>query len=136
MHYFVSRSSCTMYYRCHFLNLWCLHCKDSTITLAVHYRIFLEFYRIFRNKKTSWKIRRFLYKCRLTGIRTPTDGTKNRSATVTPWVYTVFGGANLIQIFLFAIAKTKKITKNLYLLEFQTVFFITFSHSLFVKTLL
>ena len=31
---------------------------------------------------------------------------------------------------------TKKITKNLYLLEFQTVFFITFSHSLFVKTLL
>ena len=24
--------------------------------------------------------------CRPTGIRTPTDGTKNQSATVTPWV--------------------------------------------------
>ena len=37
---------------------------------------------------------------RPTGIRTPTDGTKNQSATVTPWVCLYFGGANLKNFFL------------------------------------
>ena len=46
--------------------------------------------------------------CRPTGIRTPTDGTKNQSATVTPWVC-LFGDANLEFFYLFANTFEKKI---------------------------
>ena len=50
--------------------------------------------------------------CRPTGIRTPTDGTKNQSATVTPWVFPYFGGANLENILLRRKTFSKIIFKN------------------------
>ena len=49
---------------------------------------------------------------RPTGIRTPTDGTKNQSATVTPWVFPYFGGANLKNILLRRKTFSKIIFKN------------------------
>ncbi len=44
--------------------------------------------------------------CRPTGIRTPTNGTKNRCATVTPWVF-VFLQCKYRKVFLFTKTKMK-----------------------------
>lgn len=42
---------------------------------------------LMNKKKQSTEIQLIAsLQCRPTGIRTPTGGTKNRSATVTPWV--------------------------------------------------
>ena len=60
--------------------------------------------------------------CRPTGIRTPTDGTKNRSATVTPWVCLYFGGANL---------KKKFVLNNYFSKIYPKMYFIDFIMFLF-----
>ena len=46
--------------------------------------------------------------CRPTGIRTPTDGTKNQSATVTPWVCFIL----VVQIYNFFLYRQESPIKS------------------------
>ncbi len=65
--------------------------------------------------KFSWLL---TYDCRPTGIRTPTGGTKNRSATVTPWVCRLLW-CKCTAFFLTSKLSSKKIT-YFYKIIFQT----------------